>query len=207
MEIVFLQVIGALGFWVGTIFLGRRIRRNATKDAAQKLSRISHALFWVGLVLPECIGTISPGLTHFDKLLGFPPLPFHGPLETVGWLALAAGIYYLVVSNFALKTFGAGFAAFKLTRHVVHVSVYEQVRNPMSLGTYLSYIGISLIAGSTYLLLGTLLVVIPVHAFNLWYFEEHELRARHGVSYETYQARVPFILPWRKCQSLRKQGS
>ena len=65
----------------------------------------------------------------------------------------------------------------------------------MSLGTYLAYIGISLIAGSSYLLLGALVIVIPVHAFNLRYFEEKELLARYGTSYAEYMERVPFIFP------------
>lgn len=197
MEIILFQAIGAAGFLAGTIFIGAQIRSNTTKEAAQKMSRISHVLFWAGLVLPEFAGIFYPGLTQFDALLGIPSLPFHGVLEVVGWLALAAGIYYLAASNFALKSLGAGFAAFKLTRHVVIKSVYEQVRNPMSLGTYLSYFGISLISGSTYLLLGTLFVIVPVHVFNLLYFEEGELRVRYGASYEKYKERVPFICPRR----------
>lgn len=197
MEIIIFQAIGALGFFVGTIFIGVRIRGNTAKESAEKLSRISHALFWCGLVLPESIGIIYPGLTSFDDLLGLTSLPFAGHRMAIGGGAFFIGIYYLVVSNLALKALGSGFAAFKLTRYLVRNSVYEKVRNPMSLGTYLAYFGISLISGSTYLLLGTLLVIVPVHLFNLLYFEESELRVRHGESYEKYKERVPFIIPWR----------
>ena len=168
-----------------------------SKQVAEQLSRISHGLFWCGLVLPAFTGIFYPGLTHFDELLGIPALPFQRGLAVLGCLAIIAGTYYLASSSLALKSFGAGFAAFKLTRHVVSKSVYEQIRNPMSLGFYLSYFGISLVAGSTYLLFGTLLVVVPIHAFNLLYFEEHELRARYGASYEQYKHRVAFIIPFK----------
>ncbi|MHB1942630.1 MAG: methyltransferase family protein [Acidiferrobacteraceae bacterium] len=192
---VFLQALGAFAFLVGTLCLGTLIRRHPSKTDAERLSRVSHALFWGGLVLPELAGVVHPGLTAFDRLLGLPPLPFPGVMRMTGWLILVAGVYGLALSNMALKTKGSGFAAFKLTRRVVAQSVYEQVRNPMSLGTYLAYVGISLIAGSSYLLLGALLVIVPAHVFNLGYFEERELLARYGASYEAYKQRVPFILP------------
>lgn len=54
-----------------------------------------------------------------------------------------------------------------------------------------------LISGLSYLLLATLFVIIPVHVFNLLYFEEGELRLRYGASYEKYKARAPFIIPRR----------
>ena len=196
MKVILFQLFGALAFLIGTLFVGVRIRRRSTKTDAEQLSRVSHTLFWGGLVLPELIGALHPGLTAFDGLLGLPSLPYPGAMQIVGVLMLVAGIYYLAMSNLALKTEGSGFAAFKLTRHIVARSVYERVRNPMSLGTYSAYIGISLIADSSYLLLGTLAVIVPVHLFNLLYFEERELLARYGAPYAEYMKRVPFIFPW-----------
>ena len=195
MNVIFFQLFGALAFLIGTLFIGARIRRSPTKPDAEQLSRVSHTLFWGGLVLPELIGAIHPGLTAFDSLVGLPSLPYLGAMQIAGVLMLVTGIYYVAMSSLALKTEGSGFAAFKLTRHIVAQSVYARVRNPMSLGTYSVYIGISLIAGSSYLLLGTLAVIVPVHLFNLLYFEEHELLARYGASYAEYMKRVPFIFP------------
>ena len=71
----------------------------------------------------------------------------------------------------------------------------------MSLGLYLTYIGISLISGSSYLLFGAITIIVPVHAFNLLYFEERELLARHRASYAEYMKRVPFILPIALCHA------
>ena len=195
METIFFQVLGALAFFINTLFIGHLIRYSPTKTYAERLSRVSHTLFWSGLVLPELVGVLHPGLTAFDGLIGLPSLPYPLAMQITGWAVLLAGTYYLAMSNVALKAKGSGFASFKLTRRVVAQSVYERVRNPMSLGLYLAYIGISLIAGSSYFLLGALAVIIPVHVFNLLYFEERELLARHGSSYAEYMNRVPFILP------------
>jgi len=189
------QAAGALAFLVGTLVIGARIRRNPNKENAESLSRVSHLLFWGGLVLPELLGVLRPGLAAFDGLLGLPSLPPSVFIRASGWFLLAAGAYLVAASGLALRTKGEGYAAFRLTRRVVAQSVYEYVRNPMSLGMYCGYVGISVLAGSSYLLLGAVLVVIPAHVFNLLYFEQGELLARYGTSYADYMRRVPFILP------------
>ena len=65
----------------------------------------------------------------------------------------------------------------------------------MSLGLYLGAVGLGLVVGSTYMTLGALLVVIPVHVFYLQYFEEYELELRLGQSYVEYKRSVPFLVP------------
>jgi len=105
------------------------------------------------------------------------------------------GVYFSSSSMRALKTQGSGMMAFQLTQRVVASQVYERVRNPMSLGLYLQFIGVSLLVGSTWLLLGSVVLYVPAHIFNLWFFEERELSARHGPSYDEYRQRVPFLIP------------
>jgi len=56
-------------------------------------------------------------------------------------------------------------------------------------------VGVGLLAGSTALTVGMLLLVIPAHIFNLRYFEETELNLRYGQSYREYTKRVPFLIP------------
>ena len=196
MEIILFLVAGALIFLLGTVSIRQRLRVSATKESAESLSRVSHALFWLGLVLPGLVGIIYPGRIRFEGLLGLPSLLFHGVRQVVSGAALLAGAYFLVASSLALKKQGLGFAAFKLTRPIVTMNVYEQLRNPMSLGAYLVYLGVNLLSGSTYLLAGTLFVIIPVHLFNLRYFEGKELWIRYGEAYAEYRERVPFIIPW-----------
>ncbi len=195
MVTIWLQLGGVVAFTLATLVLGRAIRHTPTKDAAVRLSRVSHAFFWGAMVAPEFLGVVWPGLTHFDALLGLPSLPAPVARWVVGVPLLLLGVFFTSASTRALRNLGAGLMAFKLTQRVVDAQVYERVRNPMSLGAYLQFIAVSLLAGSSYLLLATLLAYIPAHAFNLRYFEELELSARYGASYDAYRRRVPFLLP------------
>jgi protein-S-isoprenylcysteine O-methyltransferase Ste14 len=110
-------------------------------------------------------------------------------------LGLLIGTHLIVVSSVALLLWGKGANAFWLTKRLVVGNIYERMRNPMSLGLYLWSVGIGLLVGSTYMTLGALLVVIPVHVLYLKYFEEHELALRMGQPYLEYKQRVPFLLP------------
>jgi protein-S-isoprenylcysteine O-methyltransferase Ste14 len=154
-----------------------------------------HFLFWAGVVPPTGIGILYPGLTGFDAELGLSALPQQPLIRLAGVLGLLTGAYLIVVSNIALRYFGKGAHAFWLTKRLVSGNIYGRTRNPMSLGLYLASIGIGLLAGSTYLTMGALLGVIPVHVFYLKYFEEYELELRLGQSYLEYKQRVPFLLP------------
>lgn len=195
MVTVYLQLLGVAAFLVATLVLGAKIRRSPTKESAQALSRVSHGFFWGGMVAPEILGVVYPGLWNFDGLFGLPSLPGHSFRLVVGAVLTLAGNFLASGSLLALKKIGSGLMAFKLTQRVVAGALYDRVRNPMSLGWYLSFIGGSLFVGSSYWLLFTLFLYIPVHAFNLIYFEELELSARHGPSYDTYRQRVPFLIP------------
>jgi protein-S-isoprenylcysteine O-methyltransferase Ste14 len=101
----------------------------------------------------------------------------------------------MFVANQSLKYRGQGTPAFKLTKKLVVGGIHKRMRNPMSLGFYLTCLGISLAAGSTYCTLGSLLVLIPSHLFYLKYFEERELEIRFGETYSAYKKNVPFMIP------------
>ena len=62
---------------------------------------MSHTLFRGGLVLPEFVGILHPGLTAFDGLLGLPVASLSSCDEDC-WMADAInGVYYLAMSNVA----------------------------------------------------------------------------------------------------------
>jgi Phospholipid methyltransferase len=82
-----------------------------------------------------------------------------------------------------------------LTKRVVAGDIYQQTRNPMSLGFYFCSLGVALIAGSSVATCASLLGYIPAHIFFLKFFEERELALRFGASYMEYKARVPFLIP------------
>ena len=71
----------------------------------------------------------------------------------------------------------------------------------MSLGFYMACVGVGLAAGSTSVTVGALTIIVPVHLFNLRYFEERELVLRFGQPYLAYRMRTPFLIP-----RLRRHG-
>ncbi len=190
-----LQVLGWLVFLASTIMLGTWLRRNPNKRNAERTSRILHFLFWVGTAPPMGLGVFYPGLLDFDTVLGLSPLTRHSLWLITGTSMGLIGTYLIIVSNLAVRFSGKGAAAFLLTKRLVTGSVYNRTRNPMSLGLYLGSVGVSLLVGSRYLMLVTLLVVIPVHIFYLKYFEEYELELRLGPAYLEYKEKVPFLFP------------
>jgi len=191
---VYIHIIGVFAFTLGALILGYRIRKRREKDFGRKQSRIMHFLFHSGLTIPAAISPFYPGLKQFDKLLGLPSIA--NPFTLVaGILILATGLYFITGAIMGLGKEGKGAPAFKLTENIARRGVYDTVRNPMSIGHYMLYIGVSLIAGSSYLLLGSLLFVIPAHIFHLKYFEEVELEIRYGESYLLYKKQLPFLIP------------
>lgn len=198
---LYAQVAVIIAFVVATVVLRIAMGPAPTPQTAQRLSRVSHAFFWLSLV-PIYVGVVTPGLTHFDELVGVPALPWPLARWVLGVPMLLAGLFFSVASMRALKVLGGGAMAFKLTRVVVDANVYERVRNPMSLGLYLQFTAVALLVGSTTLLAVCLLLYVPAHVFNLKVFEERELAARYGASYEAYRERVPFLLPrWGRSAS------
>jgi protein-S-isoprenylcysteine O-methyltransferase Ste14 len=195
MWVIAVQACGILLFLAGSLGLGAAIRNDRSARAAERASRVSHALFWCALVAPGTVGLFHPGLTHYDALLGLPGLPAPRVWVPVGALLLAAGAALAAASNRALARQGRGAAAFVLTGRLVSDGPYARTRNPMALGSYAACAGLGLIAGSLAVTLGTILLVGPVHVVNLLYFEERELATRFGAAYDDYRRRVPFLIP------------
>jgi protein-S-isoprenylcysteine O-methyltransferase Ste14 len=195
METVAIQAVGVAIFFAGSVRLSRMIRREEHRSEAVRLSRLSHVLFWVCLLAPGLVGFFYPGLTRYDELLGIPSLPFRSVALVVGLLLLMCGFLLVAISNHALAKLGRGAPAFLLTEQVVCEGIYKWTRNPMSLGFYTMCVGVGLLAGSTVVTLGALLIVIPAHVFNLRYFEERELEIRHGRVYLEYKKQTPFLFP------------
>ena len=192
---VVLQVLGWTAFVIGTLALGTWLRRHPSRVTAERTSRVLHFLFWLSFGVFGVIGAFYPGLTGYDKVVGIRSLPFRAVGLVVGGFLFLAGFSLTLVSNVALRRLGEGANAFRLTKRLVESDVYERVRHPMSLGFYLMCVGIGLMAGSTYITLGSLVGVIPGHIFYLKYFEEYELGLRLGQSYIEYKGRVPFLVP------------
>lgn len=193
MILIYLQVTGCVVLVVSSFALGIWLRRYPSKKAAEITSRIMHFFIIIAWVTP--IGAGLTMLTEYDELLGIPPLPLPMISLVTGALVMLIGFGFFVISIVVLMDRGEGLLAFELTKKLAAKDIYKRTRNPMSLGFYLICIGLSLIGGSTFFILCSLIVLIPAHVFYLKYFEECELEIRFGESYREYRRKVPFLIP------------
>ena len=195
MATLYIGLLGILAFLIGVLVMGVWLKRNPSKENAEKSSRIVHFLFFAGLGTPFVVALFYPGLTHLDQLVGLNPLPARTVFLVIGILLALPGLYLMGMSNVSLRALGSGANAFRLTQRIVDKDVYQYTRNPMSLGYYLIGLALGFISGSTLLTLYVVLGIIPVHLFALKFFEEFELDLRLGEPYRQYKQKVPFLFP------------
>lgn len=192
MQIFWLQGIGLLVFILGTLVAGIALRAKGWAVGAQSAGQV---LFVLGLLLPQVVGVVWPGLDNFDGLLGTHGLGFTPYLQVLGAILLVLGITLLVVANRALARGGNGLLGLGLPGRLVVDDVYARMRHPLALGYYLILTGAALAADSRVLLAGAVVLTIPAHLFYLRFVEEPALARLHGAAYQDYQARAPFVLP------------
>jgi protein-S-isoprenylcysteine O-methyltransferase Ste14 len=184
-----------LVFAITTFACGRLIRRNPNLAYTQRPIRIVHVCYCFFIGLPAGVALAYPGLTGLDAVLGLRSLPGGALVSVLGGLLFLVGWYYMSASSRLLARIGKGAMAFKFPKLVVTSGVYEQVRNPMALGSYLSLLGAGLMTHSTYFFFFNLLVVVPSHIYYVRDFEEFEVELRLGETYIEYKQRTPFLIP------------
>ncbi len=148
------------------------------------------ALF-VGLIPYALIWPIP----RLDAVLGLPRLSFGVANWIGGGLLILMGAVYAFWSISAQLGRARGTPLPMMATQTLLVDgPFKQCRNPMALGTFLLYAGISVLVGS----LSSLGAVALFAAFLLTYIkriEERELEARFGAAYIAYKAATPFIIP------------
>ncbi len=192
---IYWLIAGSSAMAIGAILLGISLRRNPSKENAEKSSRIMHFLFFAGQVAPPIVAFFYPGISRLDELVGLQPLPMMPVFLGIGILLAIPGFYLMAVTNKLLRSIGNGTNAFVLTKHVVNDDIYKRTRNPMSLGFYLLAIALGFVTGSTFATLAAVLGIIPSHLIFIKFFEEKELELRFGESYLEYKKNVPFLFP------------
>jgi protein-S-isoprenylcysteine O-methyltransferase Ste14 len=195
MFVIYWIIAGSVVMAIGAVLLGVWLRRNPSKENAEKSSRVMHFLFFAGQVIPPVVGLFYSGFARFDELVGLQPLPVKPLFLAVGIILVIPGFYLMGVTNKLLRALGSGTNAFILTKRVVNDDIYKRTRNPMSLGFYLLALCTGFITGSTFAILAVAFGIIPSHMLFLKYFEEKELELRFGESYLEYKKTVPFLLP------------
>ena len=192
---IYWLIAGSSAMAIGAIILGVWLRRNPSKENAEKSSRIMHFLFFAGQIAPPIVAFFYPGISRLDELIGLNSLPMRPVFLGIGIVLAIPGFYFMAVTNKLLRAIGNGTNAFVLTKHVVNADIYKRTRNPMSLGFYLLAIALGFVTGSTFATLAAVLGIIPSHLIFIKYFEEKELELRFGESYLEYKKTVPFLIP------------
>ena len=143
------------------------------------------------------------GSSYLDQWIGWPRIVYGLLNHLIGLLCIGIGWLFAVWSIQVQFTLGRGTPApIMATQKLVVRGPYAYCRNPMSLGTILFYLGISIWAGSLSATGLTFLFAAVLMAYNK-IIEEKELVARFGSEYLEYKRKTPFLIPrfWRgiKC--------
>jgi len=144
------------------------------------------------ILLPYILLVISPSL---DARLGLDRLS-PGPASfIIGAILLVVGLFFGQWSILIQFTHGRGTPLPMMpTQRLITTGPFQYCRNPMTLGTILAYLGLSIAAAT---IVG-LILVAAFAALLLVYIkrmEEKELAERFGEEYLAYRRDVPFIIP------------
>src|SRR5262245_42713232 len=113
------------------------------------------------------------------------------PLRVFGALLIVAGV--VVLLHAFVRFVGEGLctrAPIAPTEHLVVGGSYPYVRNPMYVAVAAIIVGQAFVLGSGVLLAYTVVFLVAVVSFVLFY-EEPTLRRQFGEEYETYRSAVP----------------
>jgi len=144
------------------------------------------------ILLPYILLVVSPSL---DAMLGLDRLDPSSATLIIGGILLAVGLVFALWSIYTQFTLGRGTPLPVIpTRRLLTTGPFRYCRNPMTLGTILAYLGLSIAAAT---IVG-ILIVASLGSLLLVYLmrmEEKELAERFGEEYLAYRRDVPFIIP------------
>jgi protein-S-isoprenylcysteine O-methyltransferase Ste14 len=144
------------------------------------------------ILIPYILLVVSPSL---DARLGLDRLS-PGPASfIIGAILVVVGLFFAQWSILVQFTHGRGTPLPMIpTQRLITSGPFQYCRNPMTLGTILAYLGLSIAAAT---IVGVILVA-ALAALLLLYIkrmEEKELAERFGEEYLAYKRDVPFIIP------------
>jgi len=158
----------------------------------QRFITLAFAAPFFLLAFPYLLLRSSAGI---DRWLHLPRLDAGAANVIVGLLLVVLGFSLGLWSVYAQMTIGSGTPIPLVpTRRLVVKAPFTCCRNPMTLGTFVGYLGIAVWAGS----LSAVAIVLLFTGLLLLYVklvEEKELAARFGPEYLEYKRSTPFILP------------
>ncbi len=156
----------------------------------------------VVLIVPLVLIAVSSRLDHWIQL---PRFDFGLVNLFFGLFFIVPGLIIALWSIYAQMTFGKGTPVPAMaTQNLVIQKPFSYCRNPMSFGTILFYVGVSVWIGS----LSALALTLLFSALLITYIkmiEEKELEMRFGSEYTEYKQNTPFLIPRLK-ESNRTDG-
>lgn len=144
------------------------------------------------VLIPYLLVRFGPSI---DRTLGLPSFQLGLVGLIAGVILIVVGMVYALWSIISQMTRASGTPLPVMPTQKLLISPpFDQCRNPMTLGTILVYLGISVILGST---TGVVLVILISSSLicYLKFIEEKELEARFGEEYLAYKSQTPFIIP------------
>jgi len=144
------------------------------------------------LILPYLFLVICPSL---DERLGLDRIEPGAATIVIGGILMVVGFFFAFWSIMMQLTQGRGTPLPMMpTQGLITTGPFRYCRNPMTLGTILAYLGMTIAAATVVgvalvLALGSLLITY------LKKVEDKELAERFGEQYLEYKERVPFIVP------------
>jgi len=158
----------------------------------QRLITLGFAGVFFLLILPVLL--IRAG-TALDQRLNLPKFDAGAANDIAGLILVLGGGILGFWSIYAQVTIGDGTPLPMMpTQKLVVKAPFTYCRNPMTLGTFLAYLGISVWIGS-WSAVAIVLVFIGCLLLYVRFIEEKELEARYGLEYVKYRRNTPFIVP------------
>lgn len=158
----------------------------------QRLLALIPAAGLFAFLIPYVLVMILPRL---DVRFEFPSIALGTSTIALGCMMILIGAIYAFWSISAQLFQARGTPLPMLaTQKLLITGPFKQCRNPMTFGTILLYLGISILVGSV----ADILFVTVFTGILLAYIkllEEKELEARFGEAYIEYKAQTPFIIP------------
>lgn len=130
-----------------------------------------------------------------DRRLGLPNMRLGALNPIIGGFLAITGMSFAQWSIFDQVTRGRGTPLPILpTQELLTQGPFRYCRNPMALGTILTYLGLAIAFGT---ISGVVLVLVLTALLLLYikHIEERELAERFGPPYLRYKDLVPFIIP------------
>jgi protein-S-isoprenylcysteine O-methyltransferase Ste14 len=160
-----------------------------TRMAATLLAGVIFAILLPYLIVVNC--------PSIDRQLGVHPLNTSAASYVLGGILIAVGLIFALWSILVQLTRGRGTPLPMMpTQGLLTIGPFRYCRNPMTLGTILAYLGLS-ISVATIVGVALTLCLAALLLLYLKRVEEKELAERFGEEYLAYRREVPFIIPKR----------